>query len=196
MCFESLLLTFAAMAFLYFKAVHIVFVVTWFAGLFYMPRLLVYITEANARQDPEKTILLNQLIPMASRLWYAIAWPSAIVTLGMGTALLIDQPEWLRHGFMHVKLLLVLLLYGYHFTLQYVLNQLKRGVVKFSSYQLRMWNEVATLLLIAIVFLIVLKNTLSIAWGIAGLLVVTLMIMLGISLFKKFRDGKKDRRDA
>jgi putative membrane protein len=128
---------------------------------------------------------------MAKRLWYGIAWPSAMVTLGMGVALVIDQPEWLQYGFMHVKLTLVLMLYAYHFSLQYLVNQLKKGIVKFSSQQLRIWNEVATVFLIAIVFIIVLKDTLSMAWGLAGLLTVTLIIILGIRFYKKFRDGNQ-----
>src|SRR5918993_1088591 len=118
---------------LYLKAVHIIFIVTWFAGLFYMPRLFVYIIEANEKNEPEKSILLRQLTTMATRLWYGITWPSAIITLAMGTTLLINQPQWLTMGFMHIKLTLVFFLYLYHFSLQYLLNQLKKGVVKYTS---------------------------------------------------------------
>lgn len=179
------------MTFLYLKAVHIVFVVTWFAGLFYFPRLLIHITEAYGKTEPERSILVKQLQLMASRLWYGITWPSAIITLGMGASLLVNQPEWLQQGFMHVKLTLVVFLYGYHFSLQYILNLLKRGIVKFSSQQLRIWNEVATLFLIAIVFIIVLKNALSMVWGLAGLVVVALAILAGIKWYKKLRNDKQ-----
>jgi protoporphyrinogen IX oxidase len=175
------------MTFLYLKAVHIIFIVTWFAGLFYMPRLFVYMVEAHAKPEPERTILLSQLKMMAARLWFGITWPSAVITLGMGTALIINQPEWLQQGFMHIKLTLVFLLYGYHFTLHRLYKQLKNDVVKFTSQQLRMWNEVATLFLISIVFIIVLKNALSMVWGVVGLLVVTILIMAGIKLYKKYR---------
>lgn len=172
---------------LYLKAVHIIFIVTWFAGLFYMPRLFVYIIESHARPEPEKSILLKQLNLMASRLWYGITWPSAIITLGMGTSLLINQPEWLSMGFMHMKLTLVFLLYLYHVSLQVILNQLKKGTVKYTSQQMRLWNEVSTLFLISIVFLIVLKNALSMLWGLAGLLAVVILIMAGVRVYKKFR---------
>lgn len=172
---------------LYLKAVHIVFIVTWFAGLFYMPRLFVYIVEAYNKSEPEQSIILKQLTMMASRLWYGITWPSAIITLGMGTALLINQPEWLQQGFMHVKLSLVFLLYGYHGSLQYLMNQTKKGKLKFSSQQLRLWNEVATLFLISIVFIIVLKDSLSMIWGLIGLLIITFLIMAGIKLYKNLR---------
>src|SRR5687768_15683120 len=154
---------------LYLKAVHIIFIVTWFAGLFYIPRLFIYITEAHGKAEPERTILTKQLKIMAARLWYGITWPSAIITLGLGTALLINEPHWLKQGFMHIKLTLVFLLYGYHFSLQYLFNQLKIDLVKYTSRQLRIWNEVATLFLIAIVFIIVLKNALDMVWGLVGL---------------------------
>ncbi len=175
------------MTFLYLKAVHIVFIVTWFAGLFYMPRLFVYIVEAHEKPETEKAILLRQLKMMASRLWYGITWPSAIITFGLGTALILDNPEWLRLGFMHIKLTLVFFLYVYQFSLQVLFVQLRKDRVKYSSQQLRLWNEVATLFLISIVFLIVLKSALSIVWGLAGLLAVTLLIMMGIWIYKKYR---------
>ena len=88
---------------------------------------------------------------------------------------------------MHIKLTLVFFLYLFHLSLQYLFGLLKRGVLKFSSTQMRLWNEVATLFLISIVFLIVLKNALSIVWGVAGLLIVTLLIMAGIRIYKKYR---------
>jgi len=174
----------------YLKAVHIIFVVTWFAGLFYMPRLLVHMIEANEKTEPEKSILLKQLTKMASGLWYGITWPSAIATLIMGASLLVNQPVWLQNGFMQIKLTLVFFLYLFHISLQYLFRQQKRGVFKFSSTQMRLWNEIPTLFLISIVFLIVLQNALSIVWGIAGLLVVTFIIMMGVRIYKKYRDGK------
>jgi putative membrane protein len=178
------------MTHLYLKAVHIIFIVTWFAGLFYMPRLLINIIESYSKPEPEKTILLNQFKLMASRLWFGITWPSAIITLGLGASLLINEPSWLQYGFMHIKLTLVFLLYLYHFSLHVIYKQLKKDIVKYTSTQMRIWNEVATLFLISIVFLIVLKNALSMMWGVVGLLVVTFLILMGIRLYKKFRNEK------
>jgi putative membrane protein len=128
-----------------------------------------------------------QLKKMASGLWYGITWPSAVITLLMGASMLANQPAWLQYGFMHIKLTLVFFLYVYHFSLHFLFQQLNKDVVKFSSTQIRFWNEVTTLFLISIVFIIVLKNALSIVWGIAGLLVVTFLIMMGIRLYKKYR---------
>ncbi|HEY5916294.1 MAG TPA: CopD family protein [Chryseolinea sp.] len=175
------------MTFLYLKAVHIIFIVAWFAGLFYMPRIFIYIVEAHGKPEPEKSILLKQLKMMASRLWFAITWPSAIITLGVGTSLIINQPEWLQQGFMHIKLTLVFLLYLYHFSLHIIFRQLERDVVKYTSQQLRFWNEVATLFLISIVFIIVLKSALSMVWGSIGLITISILITAGIRIYKKFR---------
>jgi protoporphyrinogen IX oxidase len=173
---------------LYLKAVHIIFIVTWFSGLFYIPRLFVYLIEAGEKPEPEKSILRRQLKMMASRLWFGITWPSAVVTLIMGTSLIVNNPTWLQHSFMHIKLTLVFFLYAYHISLHVVYKQLQRDDMRYTSQQMRIWNEVATLFLISIVFLIVLKSALSMTWGIAGLLVVTAAIMLGIRLYKKFRN--------
>lgn len=172
---------------LYLKAVHIIFIVTWFAGLFYIPRLFIYMIEAHQKPEPEKSILVKQLKMMTSRLWFIITWPSAIITLVMGTSLLINQPAWLKMGFMHIKLTLVFLLYIYHISLHIVYNQLSKNVVKYTSQQMRVWNEVGTLFLISIVFLIVLKDAISMVWGIAGLLVVGILMMIGIKVYKKIR---------
>jgi putative membrane protein len=176
---------------LYLKAVHIIFVVTWFAGLFYMPRLFIYIIEANDKPEPERTILRNQLKLMAGRLWSIITWPSAIITFCMGASLLINTPAWLSMTFMHIKLTLVFLLYLYHLSLQYIFTQLKKDHVKYTSQQMRLWNELGTLFLISIVFLIVLKDALSMLWGLLGLFAIMILLMLGIRLYTKLRkDGK------
>jgi len=150
----------------------------------------VYIIEAHEKSEPDRSVLLKQLNMMSTRLWFGITWPSAIITLGMGASLLITQPEWLSQGFMHLKLFLVFLLYLYHLSLHVINRQLKNGLVKFSSTQMRLWNEVATIFLISIVFVIVLKNMLSVAWGLAGLLVVTLLIVAGIKIYKKYRNER------
>lgn len=127
---------------------------------------------------------------MASGLWFGITWPSAIITLIIGASLLITQPVWLQYGFMHIKLTLVFFLYLYHLSIHYLFNMVKRDVMKFSSTQMRLWNEVATLFLISIVFLIVLKSALSIVWGVAGLVVITFLITMGIRIYKKYRNEK------
>jgi putative membrane protein len=175
------------MPFLYLKAVHIIFIVTWFAGLFYIPRLFIYIIEAQDKSEPSRSILTDQLLKMTDRLWFIITWPSAIITLVLGASLIINNPQWLSMSFMQIKLGIVLLLYLYHLSLHIIFRQLRRGVYKYSSLQMRMWNEVGTLFLFSIVFLIVLKDSLAMFWGIIGLILLAMLMMAGIKLYKKVR---------
>jgi protoporphyrinogen IX oxidase len=173
------------MEFQYIKALHIIFVVTWFAGLFYLPRLMVYAAEANMLEDDKaKQILLSQYRIMQRRLLYGITWPSAALTLLLGARLLMLYPltDWLK-----VKLIFVALLYGYHFSLQVIFKQQSRGYFKLSGQQLRAWNEVPTVILFAVIFLVVLKNTVDFWWGLLGLFVLVLVLMLAIRIYKKMR---------
>ncbi|WP_425635798.1 CopD family protein [Algoriphagus yeomjeoni] len=175
------------MTFEYLKALHIIFVVTWFAGLFYIVRLFIYQTEAMERPEAERLILKPQLDLMASRLWYIITWPSAVLTLIFGTLVLTYRLEFLQLPFMHAKLAFVFLLYCYHGWCHKLFKELQAGRTRWTSTQLRIWNEASTILLFAIVFLIVLKSTLSMVWGLAGLITLGVSLMLAIRLYKKFR---------
>lgn len=180
------------MDYLYLKALHIIFIVTWFAGLFYIVRLFIYQTEANEKSEPERSILGSQLALMSRRLWMGITWPSAIITLIFGSLLIYQQPGWLQLPFMHLKLAFVFFLYVYHFSCHWLFKQLQKGEVRFSSNQLRIWNEVATVFLVAIVFLIVVKNQLSWVWGTLGILIFGVILMLAIKLYKRIREKWKN----
>jgi putative membrane protein len=175
----------------YIKALHIIFVVTWFAGLFYIVRLFIYQTEALEKPEPEKSILSKQLAIMAKRLWLGITWPSALLTLVFGLWILSLMPGYLSQGFMHLKLGFVFLLYIYHFLCQILYRQLQKGEARYSSNQLRIWNEVATLFLVAIVFLIVLKNSLDMVYGLLGLIAFSILLMLAIRIYKRIREGEQ-----
>lgn len=175
------------MAFEYVKALHIIFMVTWFAGLFYIVRLFIYQRESMDRPDQEREILKPQLDLMAYRLWYIITWPSAVLTLIFGTWVLSYRWGYLELPFMHAKLFFVVLLYAYHFKCHAIFVRLQQGVCSWNSGQLRLWNEASTLLLFAIVFLIVAKNLMSMVWGIVGLIVLAALLMAGIKLYKSIR---------
>jgi putative membrane protein len=180
------------MTFLYIKALHIIFVVTWFAGLFYFPRLLIYFAEAQDKPEPEKRILQPEYKRLQRLLWYGITWPSAVITLALGLSTWYNSgwwqpiPDWLVY-----KLVLVLVLYLYHFSLHYLFRQQQAEIVRYNSTQLRVWNEVATVLLVGIVFLVVLKNTLSMLWGLAGLAGFIVVLLLAIRIYKSLREGKR-----
>ena len=176
-------------SFLYIKALHIIFIVTWFAGLFYVVRIFIYLTEAFQRPPEEKRVLIPEYRRNMRRLWFGITWPSAILTLIFGTWTLLLVPEYLKMGFMHVKLTLVLLLYVYHFYCHSIYRKLLQDDVKFTSQQLRFFNEIATIFLVAIVFVIVLKSAISMLWGLLGLVVFTILLVVAIKLYKKYRDA-------
>ena len=114
----------------YIKAFHLIFVITWFAGLFYIPRLFVYQIEAFHKPSPDKEILGKQLKLMAKRLWFIITWPSAVLATLFAVWLLILQPYWLQLPWMHVKLAFVLLLFIYHLKTHQYYKQLQNDLVK------------------------------------------------------------------
>jgi putative membrane protein len=172
--------------YLYIKALHIIFIVTWFSGMFYIVRLFIYNTEASEKKDPERAILLAQFSIMIRRLWLGITWPSAILTLIFGPWLWIllgSTPDWLA-----VKLMFVVLLYLYHFSLHVLYREQQKGIFRFSSQNLRIWNEMATLLLFAIVFLASVKQALSWIFGLMGILSLAVVLMLAIRIYKKMRN--------
>jgi protoporphyrinogen IX oxidase len=183
--------------YLYLKAVHIIFIVTWFAGMFYIVRLFIYNTEANATAEPGKSIMQKQFNIMIRRLWLGITWPSAMLTLILGPWIMLDL-HWDKLLFTEagkwllVKLIFVLLLYVYHFTLHSIYKQESKGIFKYSSQQLRIWNEVATILLVVIVMLATVKQTISWVWGLAGLAGFIILLLSAIKIYKLVRERKGD----
>lgn len=177
---------------LYLKALHIIFIVTWFAGMFYIVRLFIYNTEAGERSDLERDILRKQFTIMIKRLWLGITWPSAILTLIFGPWVMYSfgyfnaVPGWLW-----IKLVFVVFLYAYHYTLHSIYKQQLKGIFKYSSQQLRVWNEVATIFLIAIVMLVVVKQNMSWVWGLTGLILFVVLLMSAIKVYKLLRTQGK-----
>ena len=169
----------------YIKALHVIFVVTWFSGMFYIVRLFIYNTEAGVKPSPAKEILRDQFGIMIKRLWWGITWPSAVLTLIFGGwmwYLLGSTPGWLL-----VKLHFVIGLFAYHLSLQYLFNQQVKGEFRFSSTKLRIWNEVATIFLVAIVMLAVVKESMSWVRGVIGLILLGIILMLAIRIYRKMR---------
>ncbi|TAH25412.1 MAG: protoporphyrinogen IX oxidase [Cytophagales bacterium] len=174
------------MSYLYLKSLHIIFVVTWFAGLFYIVRLFIYNTEANQYDEPKKSILQQQYLVMQTRLWYGITWPSAIITSIWGGSLAWHYsiiPSWLW-----IKFFLIFLLYAYHFLCHHIYIKQQKGIFEQNSFQLRVWNEVATIFLVGIVFIVVLKDFISMLWGIFGLIVFSIVLLASIFIYKKIRE--------
>ncbi|WP_047549550.1 CopD family protein [Psychroserpens sp. Hel_I_66] len=176
----------------YIKALHLIFIVTWFAGLFYIPRLFVYQIEAFHKPSPEKEILGRQLKLMAKRLWNIITWPSAILATSFAVVLLFLNPVLLEIPWMQVKLVFVALLFLYHLKTHQYYKQLQRDEVKKTSNFMRLWNEGATFILFAVIFLVILKSAINWIFGVIGILVLGILLMLGFKIYKNIRSKNPD----
>lgn len=172
------------------KSLHIIFMVSWFAGLFYIVRLYIYHTEAQQKDELERTILSRQFVEMERKLWWIITTPAMILTILFGTWMLILNPSFLKMPWMHIKLGFVGLLLVYHFVCQRILFQLKKDIFSWKSNGLRIWNEVATLALVAIVFLVEMQGTMNWIKGTVGFFAVAIGLMIGIKIYKQIRQKK------
>ena len=175
------------MIYLYAKSIHIVFVVSWMAGLFYIVRLFIYHAEANERPEPEKTTLQRQFEIMQSKLWNIITTPAMILSILAGGYMIYLNPALLEMDWMQVKLAFVAGLMVYHFICQRIIRQQKQGASKWTSTQLRIWNELATIFLVAIVFTVVLKTAIDWVYGLIGLVIFVIIIMSAVKIYKYYR---------
>ena len=176
----------------YIKSLHLIFVITWFAGLFYIPRLFIYHIEASEKPSPDRGILTTQLKMMTKRLWFIITWPSAILATLFAVWLLILIPDWLQQSWMHVKLAFVVLLFLYHFKCHHLFKQLQQDKISWTSTQMRLWNEVSTLILFAVIFLVIVRDTVNWIYGVIGIFLLAGMLMLGVKIYKRLRAKNPD----
>ncbi len=178
------------MDYLHFKAIHIIFVVSWFAGLFYLPRLLVYHREAQDKPEPEASILKGALQKYEVLLYKAIMMPAMIFALFSGGYMVYLNPILLSQNWMILKLVFVACVIFFHFFCRKIMAEFAVSKFRYSSFQLRLWNEVATILLFAIVFLVVLKNTIDWLWAILALAIFSIIIMTAVKIVKAKREKK------
>ncbi|MCH2223705.1 MAG: CopD family protein [Crocinitomicaceae bacterium] len=174
------------------KALHIIFVVSWFAGLFYIVRLFIYHTEAQEKEAVAKKVLSDQFEIMESKLWWIITTPAMVLAIVFGAWMLYLNSGYYFGGhpsarWMHVKLVFVGVLLVYHFVCQKILFQMKSGVFRWKSGGLRLWNELATLVLVSIAFLVSMKNTLNWVYGTIGFFSVAVALMILIKIYKRLR---------
>lgn len=162
------------MFYLYLKAFHIIGVIVWFAGLFYLGRLYVYHREADDRPEPERTTMKSQFSLMERRLYYGIAWPGLCISVVFGIALIIESgfPDWL-----HAKLAFAVVLVGYHIWCGHLRKQLLNEQCNWSGTKFRLFNEIPTLLLVSIIFIVVFKNAIS--WNVFLLILAGLILVIG-----------------
>ncbi|MEO9532470.1 MAG: CopD family protein [Crocinitomicaceae bacterium] len=170
------------------KALHVIFIVTWFAGLFYGVRLFVYLAEAKEKPQNEREILVPQYQLMLKRLWYGIAWPSMILATTFGAWMVVDNPGILQVGYMQVKFAFVGGLIIYHLVCHSFFSKLIAGSDSRSGNFYRIWNEFATLFLVAIIFIIMMRDALNWIYGLLGFLAFAIALMLAIKIYKRIRE--------
>ncbi len=172
--------------YLYIKALHLIFVITYFAGLFYIPRLMVYLVEAADRPQAESDIIIPQLQLMMRRLWQIITVPSAVLGLIFGLWMLWINPFLLGKSWMLIKLVFVGLLVLYHIKTYRFYKAFLQGNGQRSARFFRIWNEGATLILFAVIFLATLKDSIHWIFGLLGLFSLAFLLLLGIRLYKRY----------
>ena len=173
--------------FAYYKALHLIFMVSWFAGLFYTVRLFIYYSEADDTFKENSFFIKKQYQLMQKRLWFIIAWPAMLLTLVFGVLMLVENPAFLSIPYMHIKLTLVFFLFVYHILCHFIYLQQQKNINRYSSGYLRLWNEVATIFLVSIVFVIVLKNQLDWIYGTIGFFLFGFLLFGAVQLYKRLR---------
>lgn len=162
------------MPYLWFKAFHIVGIVAWFAGLFYLPRLFVYHAEANEQPEAVRSILQQQYQVMEKRLYSIIMTPAMVLTVAMAVGMVVTAPDLLKQPWIHIKLGLVVILIGYHHFCKRLMREMASGQFRFSGQQFRWFNEFPTVLFVIVVLLAVFKNnfpTSAATWAVVGMVV-------------------------
>jgi hypothetical protein len=176
------------MDYLIAKCIHIIFVVSYFAGLFYMVRLFIYHTEALEKEEPERSILHKQFSFMEERLWNIITVPALILMVLSGIYMFYAM-QWVyfTQGWMHVKLLFIVFLFVYHYYSWHIMKRLQAGQTTLTSVQLRMLNEVATISLFVVVFAVVLRGYFVAYWyaSLLAFVAMGVLIMLVVKLVNK-----------
>ena len=180
-------MTFPSEAYLWFKTLHIVGVVVWFAGLFYLVRLFIYHVGVEEFDLELREPFCRQYGLMERRLANIITTPGMVLTIVMAIGLLAIQPDWMNQGWMRAKLGLVVVLIAYHSLCYRLMGQLAVGTCHWTSQQLRALNELPTLILILAVTLVIFKSqfpTSAATWLLVGLII---LIAASIRFYARWR---------
>lgn len=182
----------------FFKALHVVGFVSWFAGLFYLVRIFVYHAEAQAKTEPERSILSAQFLLMCQRVYRIIATPALWITWIAGLFMLLV--DWIgadrrlyfemgSPGWMVVKLALLAGLTAYHFYCRYLLRRIRAGAAPQDPFKLRLLNEGPTLFLVTISFVAVYgkAGTLNYSYLLIGVAAFAALVYAGALAYRKKR---------
>lgn len=170
----------------FIKALHLIFVVSWFAGLFYIVRLFIYHTEAESKSVEIKIALQAQFKLMEWRLWNIITWPAAILTTVFGYYMVYRLDLW-DAPWMMAKMGMTTALWAYHVVNHILFKRLQRDEISWSSGRLRLWNELAALFLVSIIFIVVFKGGFNWIYGTLGFFALGILLMLAIKAYKRIR---------
>ncbi|NJN85248.1 MAG: protoporphyrinogen oxidase HemJ [Leptolyngbyaceae cyanobacterium SL_7_1] len=179
------------MAYLWLKSLHIIGFVAWFAGLFYLPRLFIYHIEAEERQEPVRSALKEEYSRIETLLYKLIMMPAMIFTIAMAIGIISTEPIVLGQTWLHVKLLFVLLLIGFHFYCGILIRQLKTETCSINSLQMRRINEIPTILLSLVVLLAIFKNSIPISITALGTVITLSIFAIIIQLYARKRRLQK-----
>ena len=179
-------------AYLWFKSLHIIGVVVWFSGLFYLVRLFIYHVEASELDTNLQEPFEKQYSLMERRLANIITTPGMILSVSMAACLLYMQPNFLTQYWMMAKISLVIALLIYHFFCYKIMNELNLGTFSWTGQQLRALNELPTIFLVLVIMLVVFKNqfpTSTATWLIFGLII---FMAASIQYYAKLRRLRKE----
>jgi protoporphyrinogen IX oxidase len=179
------------MEYLWFKSFHILGFVAWFAGLFYLPRLFIYHIEAEEREEPIRSALKEEYNRIEKLLYKLIMMPAMIFTVVMAIGIVSTEPDVLKQNWLHVKLLFVLLLIGFHFYCGRLAKQLEMSNCSIDSLQMRRINEIPTVLLGLVILLAIFKNSLPASITLWGTIITILIFAIVIQLYARKRRSQK-----
>lgn len=169
------------------KALHLVGVVSWMAGIFYLVRIMVYHAMALQRVAAERAILAPQLAEMQWKAYRIIIKPAVVITWLFGAVMLWIQPAWLMQVWMQVKLALLVLFSWYTYYCQSHIRRLEAGDTRFTHVYYRALNEVPTLIMVAVIFLAVFKS--GINWWILSIGIVLFSALIFSAVRKINKKG-------
>ncbi len=184
------------MAYYWFKAFHLVGIVSWFAGMFYLPRLFVYHAEASEQPEPAQSILKSQYQIMEKRLYRIIMTPAMLLTVAMGVSLIVTEPGLLHDTWLHVKLTCVAILLGYHHYCGRIMKKLAANECAMTGQQFRWFNEFPTVFFVIVVMLAVFKGnfpTSAASWSIFAMIVAMAAV---IQLYARKRRLDREQQAA
>lgn len=174
----------------FFKAFHIIGFVTWFAGLFYLVRMFVYHAEVEQKPKELQADWHKQFTLMQWRVYKIIATPAMVITWIFGLSMLASNPDLLSQNWIKIKLVLLVLLVGYHFYCKTIIIKQEKGEDKAGSFNYRLLNELPTLFLVAIVLLAVVRDLLDFVKLFGGVIAFGVVLFIFAKAYKKRREGK------